>query len=535
MPIPTSINGTNVNGSTAYRVVFPIDSPMDNAASLTLVPRENDTPLDTGFQVNERSVPFLVSPGTTGVPVSNEQWYQNAMGIFLPEGSKLSIRASWRSQTIELFGAVVSIGPLPGSPVNDEDDSIIAGEFVVPDPVWREIAAETADATSPLSVSRGNVKPQPTITFTPSTTTLRHRIITITDTLGIGLSNYPIIIAFDSTGISATTTANYIAFINEREIPIYTHNPNNASTRMLIRVNCDPSQSITCHIYYGSSVNNTVTAQALDPLGMAITDADLTNTHWIWDDFVLSSNPQNVSGVWTLLNTPEIGLHFPVYTEAAGSLAFQGSTPGTELNTTTPNAAVLILGGSLAGTTNALTGLSRQFTDVLGAPALGGFIKYQPFGTVSFTTAWQLAGDNTTVTTAADVDLAVLIYYGVYSNANTLNTVTFSVSGEFALDLTFTPTVNVGAATTARFVNSTLTNTTTGETIQFDNLYMDDTTLIVDCLNKTITSGNGTVFNRRGIRFSNKEKWFALAIGSNAWTNATNFSASFSWKPAYRI
>lgn len=534
MPVPTTINGTAVNGATPYRVIFPIDSSFLNEADLQLQPREGYVPQIVGSQVKERSITFQVTPGTTGVPVSNHQWYQNVFGIFVPDGRQKSIRASWRSQTIELFGTITRIGPLPGSPLTDDDDSVIEGDFRIVDPVWREISAETADASSPLTVSRGNTPAQPTVTITPTTTTVRHRIVTITDVLGTGLSNYPIIAQFDSSTGSpgATASSNYIAFFNQREIPITVASPNTTTTRVLFRVNCDPGGSVQVHLYYGSSVSNILTSSALDPMGMAITDPDISNTHWIWDSFVSTLNGRNISGVWTPLILDTV---VPIVStaESSSQRQYTVTTGATGVN---PHAVRMVIGGSVAGTSNALTGLSRQFNDILGTPAGAGFIDFQALGVLGLTNAWLLAGDNVTVTTAVDVDNASAIFFGVRNNGGaTSNIITFAASGDFALDLASTPSVNVSAATTARFVNSTLTNTTTGDAIQFDTLYMDDTTLIIDCLNKTISTGNGTVFHRRGIRFSNKERWMTLNVGSNAWTNATNTTTSFSWKPSYLL
>lgn len=539
MPQPNSYNSIAINGSSPYRLVFPINSEFGYGVDLQLAAREGGYPQQYGAALRQRNVEFLVTPGDSGVPSSYNEWRQNVMGLFIPDGVKRSLRASWRSQTIEVFAAVTDIGLVEGVPAVDDDvEPMLNGIFTIADPIWREISAETADSTSPLTVSRGNTPAQPTITLTPSTTTVRRRTITITDTLGIGLSNYPIIASFDGSGVSANAATNNILFINGREVPIRVNNPGANPQTIIFRVNCEPGGSVVAHLYYGSSVSNTLTSSAFDPGGMAITDADLSNTNWIWDNFKAFDNPRNACGVWTPskfgINDERVGITFTDDDDSWNISKLGDQPPVGETN-----GVSMVIGGAIAGTSNALSGLARVYGSRGGSAGdntLRLLAKYQPATAVEILTALDEVGNSTTISTPIDVDQAIALQlYAITKDTGALATqdLELQASGDFALALTNTPSVIVGAAVTARFVDATLTNTTTGDTIQFDKLYMDNTTLVIDCVNKTITSSQ--VFHRRAIRFSNREKWFTLAVGSNAWTNATNLAASFSWKPSYRI
>src|SRR5262249_22173877 len=142
-----------------------------------------------------------------------------------------------------------------------------------------------------------NVRALPVISLTPSTSTVRRRQLTLADTSGRGLANYPVRAQFDGTGVGATTAADHILFYKGRSVPFKLIPPlNDAAVEIWFRadrrtgLNEDDIQP-----YYGASVENTVTADQLAAGGMDL--AGSTNTSWVWNDFSISSFP-TAAGVW---------------------------------------------------------------------------------------------------------------------------------------------------------------------------------------------------------------------------------------------
>ena len=140
------------------------------------------------------------------------------------------------------------------------------------------------------------------------------------------------------------------------------------------------------------------------------------------------------------------------------------------------------------------------------------------------------------MTTAVDLDNAVEIAFYAEATANATFTADWLPSGgnlTLVLNSSYTPTVSVAAATTARYINSALTNSTTGDTITFTDVYLDDVALTINTQTKTITVASGPIYG--SISMSEPDCWMALSVGSNSWSDATNTSSSFAWADRYLI
>jgi hypothetical protein len=189
---------------------------------------------------------------------------------------------------------------------------------------------------------------------------------------------------------------------------------------------------------------------------------------------------------------------------------------------------------AVAGTTNALSNLKRD--DLTASGTYTFYIKYRIAGQLNWTTAWSSTGLGAGETTAVDLDNAVEIAFYAEATANATFTADWLPSGgnlTLALNSSYTPTVSVGSAGTARYISSTLTNSTTGDTITFTDVYLDDVALTINTQNKTITVASGPIYG--SISMSEPDCWMALPVGSNSWTDPSGGSSSFAWADRFLI
>jgi hypothetical protein len=512
MPDFTAFDGVTINGASAYRVFTRYGEDGPYTAEPQLRPIIGRTPTRDGIIYAGRSFPFIVDrAGST----ADAQWQEDVQEIFTPNKGERVLTATANGVTVTLNVDVTEL--------RRTTHSRFEGVFHAADPYWKSTTTST-DSASPLTQS-GNVDALPVITVTPASATMRRVRATITDTSGRGLVNYPYRITFDSTGVSAAAAADYIAFYNGRAIPFYVANLNNAATTMDVRLDIPPSGSSFVDIFYGSSVNNTITAQTLDDGGHELTDATYTNTRWVFhhDQFDRISTRPPATGVWRLGKIGNViaGTSFGITT-----LSTTGITFSVKPNSSLANDAdaIVLTVGAEAGTTNALDGLTVSTTTAAGSPEL--LIRYRKAGEGY----WRAA------TGAYDLDNAVEIAIGIQptttADDGTVSITEDSGDRPWRLLLTATPTLSVSAAVDARTISGAVTNSTTGDSITFTDVYLDNTTLIVDCAAKRVYPSSGPLY---GIVVpNNRADWFRLAPGSNTWTDL-GLSSSFSWANRYAL
>jgi hypothetical protein len=161
LPSISSFDGTAVNGATAYIVVVPADASADYSAEIALASRTNDVPRYESRSNAARRIPFVVARGP-GAPGSLEQWVQDTHTLFSPFRGLRTLGAIWNGLTLQVPAAITTFGP--------KSLGVMAGEFLIPDPVWREATVNT-DAASPLTAG-GNVPALPILTLTSALTTI---------------------------------------------------------------------------------------------------------------------------------------------------------------------------------------------------------------------------------------------------------------------------------------------------------------------------------------------------------------------------
>lgn len=528
--IPTSFDGLSVNGATDYLLVlnpYGQDSPL--AAGLTERRRQYQTPVIDAIAHEARRVPFIIylKPGAATSAVT---FRSTVNRYFTPHRrGKRTILATHQDGSTTLTEDVYVTGLTPTS------YNAFRGEMVYPRGTWKGTTVNS-DSSSPCTVS-GEHPALPSLAIAMTSSTLKRREIQIDDECTRGLSNYPVAITFDSTGVSATTAANYVVMYAGRSIPFKVLSPNNGSTKIWVRIDAPPNGSAYLDIYYGSSVNNTVTADTYDRGGMDLTNS--TNTSWVWDEpYTVSTNPKGACGVWTAVKGGRnvSGIRYGISSESGTQLDIDIAPDATGGALANDADGIVLTIGTGAGTSNALTGLSR---DDVNSPTG----NYEIF--CNHRTANQVGWSHQSIHTggaaqtgAIDVDNAVQIMIAIQPTDNTADaTLRLALSGSLtlALNSSITPTVTVGSATTARYIDGTITNSTTGDTIDFDQVYIDDgATLTIDTEGETMTLSSGPMHTTgNGIVPSNPPAWFELAVGSNSWTLPSGMTMTVTWQDRY--
>lgn len=167
------------------------------------------------------------------------------------------------------------------------------------------------------------------------------------------------------------------------------------------------------------------------------------------------------------------------------------------------------------------------------APSARAFVRYRLPGQLNWTDAWTTTVPGT-YTSNIDIPSGVQIAIGLepltadcdatllLQNASAPPN-TFQV----AMSSSLTPSVSVGAAVTAWQLNGVLTNSTTGRTVTFNQVFIHNTTLVVDCDTQDITTLDGSAVYGE-ISFSDADLWWALDPGNNSYTTAFTLDGSGS-------
>ncbi|MGD9893962.1 MAG: hypothetical protein AB7R89_06260 [Dehalococcoidia bacterium] len=544
MLLPDEFDGVGLNGgSDDYTAVFPIGSEYGSAHDLQFRARQGDVSYLGAESVAPRTITLQVRPGP-GAPSSNQEWMEEAQGLFRPGPDLKSFKMSWRSITVEILVYVAGVYLHPDVPVVDDWGApILDVTLVAPDPVWRDVT-EQSDGTSPATVG-GTVAARATLTLSPSGSTVRHVRVSLADVLGLGAYAYPFVASFDGSGAGASAATNYIAYADDREIPIWVDDPGSNPTRVLFTGDIVQDGTRFVDIFFGSSVNNTRTAQALLVGGIAIDDASISNATMVWNSFLISEHPLRKltwrpARLGGHVETPSPG-YVDIQSEASGAVTF------TTVSGTAPaeyyDAMTCVIGSALAGTSNALSGVRRAYN----GDAMTGdfdqveiFVKIQALGATSLADAYLLAlntgnEDAANVDTAVDVDNALVLTIGMRLTVLGSNRRTLAIgpvpATDFALALASQPSVSVSSPATAHLIDGTFA-IAGGDSITFDQMFVLDGDLVIDALDRTVTAPSDILVGR-DIRFANDQRWLELQPGSVSWTAPANTTAELAWRNAY--
>lgn len=541
MPTLLSYDGTTF-ASIDIAVGLPHGNDGPYVSTPSLRQRTNQPPSQEYTTWGERTLPFIVTP-TDGV--GDAGFRANVYRYLAPFGGLRVLTATHDngSTAIETLANVTSL--------QKRQDNLFEGTFLIPDPIWRT-STTTTDTSSPTT-NGGEFKALPSISITPTSSTVKRRVVTITDNTGRGLSNYPVLLSFNSTagGAGAAASENYIAYISGRSVPIHVTSPDSAATRIWLRTDIPANGSVDIYVYYGSSVTNTLAGSgATSPfLAGGLDLATSSNTSWTWS---VSTTPGSeigcynfsiqpvATGVWRpgKLGLTQENTSYGISEEAGNQLILYIEDDGSAANDA--DCMICVLG---VNATSQITGLSRrlQSTVQLGG-ILRSFVKYRTANQNSWTTVSLEELDSTvaeppqdggTDTGAITITNAVEVAIGIEPKEAQPSGI-LTLSGAMTIALSQTPTVSIAAEATARIINATLTNATNGHAIIFTDVYLDNVALTIDCLNKHITVASGTWFG--DIVFSDPDDWFALAVGANSWSwSAGTYTTSFEFADRYLI
>jgi hypothetical protein len=350
----------------------------------------------------------------------------------------------------------------------------------------------------------------------------------VSDTSGRGLQNCLVPLTFDSTGISATTTADYDVFgpTGER-VPFYLVSPDNAASKLWVAVNVPPSGTVTFHVWYGAAIANTVTAQALDMTGIDPSASSLTSV--TWNDLRAYLHPDRPWS-WRLGKTGKTveGRSYGLKAISSSAVTFGVGADGTYRN---DYDSVIITVGTAAGTSSALTGLRRDDDGSGQAGNFTGFVRYRVAGSSVWSTAWSTTTFGAAVTTAIDLDNAVEIALGIEATDNTgVAAMTIDTATTIALALIGTPTVSVGSASNGFILSGALT-LGDGQTVTFNTIYLT-AALVIDTHEQAVSvaSGPAPMSPNGGTGVSFNRGWTRLPVGSTTWTGPTGATAAFAWR-----
>ncbi len=534
---------------TAYTIFTAFDGkPLgEQYGMLALVPAGADLSVESDGTGREgrRTIEAVVYQRSVPGLTDGEHWQEAVSGVFRMGQDWRLLRAVHRGVDVEIECKVRRRG-LTGF-------GTIGVTLETRTPYYQARVARTHTAT-PI-MAEGNVPARVVTTLTPTTGTVRTARLTITDRTGRGLWDHPVRLGppdgptWDTTGQGATAATNYAAFNNGLPIPFMLQTPDSATlTKGDFRVNVPALGSTFIDLFWGSGVANTVTAQALNDGGLDLAHATHGNGTWVWRTtagtlggkvayamFDVGANPRT-TGAW-------LGGHFG--TDYAGVFYGKSSTAPLTLNLSTAGLpkdmdGIVVVTGLEAASGVSLRGIAAALTGTGGA-------KRVMYLTADSTT-WQAAAESPAdqYTAAGAVAWAIFVdpTSTTPSAALTIQANAGDLPPRIIHDSAKTPALSLGAASTARVLNSVLTNTTTGQALTLTDLYTANVALVIDSSTGSVRPASGTLlYKGRGdqsIRFARLSdragSWdIDPALGPNAYTVTGGLTPSFAVYPRYAL
>jgi hypothetical protein len=368
----------------------------------------------------------------------------------------------------------------------------------------------------------------PVIELTQST----HKTIrrcTVTAAVGYGFTAMPVRFALND---AAATSSNTFVYVNGISVPCYVTGSGGASSA--VWAICDAASDGTAtnvDIIYGSSLTNPL-CQTLHPFGM-LNVSGSGNTSWLWDDWTITQHP-DVCGAWVPSRTAydRGGMLYQLTSDGASVVFDVGGVGGAGMFGVTDYDSMTVRVPTGADSTSTSIDSFSRTTAGFGGTNSQAFVRARFRGQDLWTTIWSTRANATVTTDIAFTDGAIAFTAGIENDgvAGDPATVTFTDSGLAGtrIDLVASTdvTVTVGSAENVDYYNGTLS--VGAYTLTFNNCFVPDGTLTIDCAAKTITSSaSGALYNLP--TFSDPSVWAALKPGSNTITDALTGAASDTW------
>jgi hypothetical protein len=514
-----SFDGNSIGPGTSYDFFLNADDAYVRTASVETVGRRSSYPTVGSTALDPRTL--LIHGSKAGTAITDAVFRSNVQNWFDPNENPngprhLVMVGDDGSTNIRLACYVVDLTYI-GQGVDQYAITLFA-----PRPIWEAVSATTS-SNNPATVSNaGNVAVHPTITLTTGTHVTR-RATTISDNTGRGLIAYPVRALLSATG---ATTANTFVYINGVSVPTYVEDSGLSTSAVwfLADVPADGS-NLNVDIIYGTGLVNPI-GGTLPSSGFDFDSS--SNTAWVWNDWSVSDHASRC-GVWRLAQTGEheSSTYYKVSAETTSNVAFAGSASLQYVNDAD---GIVLPVGAQAGTSSALSGMTRAFTRTGGNGAVR--IDYRVAGSARWVNAWEVINTvSTTVSTSVDLDNAVEIraYLWAGSSASAIG---LDISGTTTLTLANTPTVTVGSAANMDYYNGTYV---IGDyTITFDNLIVSDGTLTIDCEAKAITTSvAGPQYGDDTPSFSDPDHWVLIEPDVNTVTDGLSATDVVAFNAGY--
>ena len=516
-------NGVPVNNSDQYVMLVSSEGELGWSTDLQFATRALLKPLYEGMKYPTASIPFIITPGPNVTDIST--WAQSVRLLF---GRDLEVRTLTVLNDgvfyyIDAYLQSLSISGGRGL------ENYFTGTLVLSETTGTSTLEET-DNSSPLVVS-GNAPAKPAITISPVTTDMWYVTAIVTDTLGVGVQNHPMVITFDSSIGNATASANYDVYCNGIRVPFRCYSPDTSSTKIWVIVNIRPGSITSFSIYFSNLISNPL-ADTLDQGGLDMQNS--TNSLFIWNSFTISKFPER-SGSWRPAKSGVQGSTFyGISGEANSSVRFNVSGSNQPL-LNDYDSMLLTLSGVRAASSNALTNLVRTY---FSTSALS-YVRYRVLYESSWYSAWSATvGSPTSASTALNVPQAVQIVVGIEWAGVDLTAIAYNQvsgagsGGTFQLALTDVPSIGVTAVQAGKILTGVL-SLDTGEYVSFNTVYVIGN-LILDIASERIYTSTNIVpvspTGGIGIVYSSP-KGLTLYPGIRTWTNAPNTAATFTWRP----
>ena len=512
----TAIDGQAVGVGETVRLYIPAGTDYGLTARSQWHERSGIGATHHGQTPEPRRFALIAVPGAAAAGSSIAAWHGAAQALLRPTGALRTLTADLDGTEVSIEAAIENVTVVDGLP------RVEANAFT-PSQFWRTTGALTS-STSGTSTNAGNAPAAPKITIRPTTGTVVRWRVTLVDVTSRGLKDHPLRLPINTNSVGVLSAADILLFDRGQSVPFQAISPPSATTPIFFLCSLLPNETSFVDLVIGGAVNNVVTANQLDPAGFDWAHASFTNTNWVYRGTAGTLNGLYAPSLWETARAPRRpgAWHRTEYGGRSAASVWQEDHNNNAI-TLTDRAAITLVSQIKMANASSITGLD---VNVSWADSMA---KQRRAGEWDYRDSESASVEETIVLTDA---VQVVLW------PSTLGTVLFDLKNAVtpvpvvvALQSGEVPTISVaGSSVTMARINGTLTNTTTGDQIIFEDVYIDADAsggLIVDTnaapgeQARVYPSAAGsplyTSSAGKGWRFTNRAGW-PLVPGANAWS-----------------
>ncbi len=417
-------------------------------------------------------------------------------------------------------------------------------EIILKSPVgYFEDVSQTSTTTSGGSATidnDGNARAPAIIEAQGSTISGRNFVVT--DNTGRGLHQYPL---FVDSGISTTTISECFVLVNGDSVP-FLMTGTSSDDDFFVIVDIPADGSIEIDLIPDTGITNPL-ADSLDLGHMKVDTNSTTAVEWNFDGLSdVLDNPGGRQLTW-YITTLEISsggpadIGYEVVDSGSGEIRINVETPAAG-QSNNGNALICYL-GSEAAASNALQDLER----VVGQTdsEIRAYVRVKTADSAEWQDIWT---DTNAGTTATDLDIspasgnAIIVAVGLEMIGTTSPNSGYLTLGP---DGSNDPHLNKHTSFDPSYVASnqdwnlldgTVTNSTTNQTLTFDNFIYPDGTLIIDANYRLLERGitiPGSGYFLGDITADDGVDIMSLDEGSNSFSETVNGNVTIKHRDAY--